>query len=181
MTIEQIGILLTLLLTIIGWVVTAYYQRKILDHQLESEKERDARMLIIPARIQRLNEMRTWVDSSTKIMTFKIDNLLIKIDAEKSPKPPLSNLEEMFRDWYAESTKYSAFITQMESVYAPKQKDLGTLVSQLHQSMIAFMSLDIINSIDEIKAVNQSLIELVAKLLVGIDELIELCAVRELR
>jgi hypothetical protein len=40
MTIEQIGILLSLLLTILGWSVTAYYQKQILEKQLKAEKEK---------------------------------------------------------------------------------------------------------------------------------------------
>lgn len=40
MSIEQIGILLTLLLTILGWSVTAYYQRQILEKQIQADKEK---------------------------------------------------------------------------------------------------------------------------------------------
>lgn len=40
MTIEEIGILLSLLLTIIGWSVTAYYQRQISERQIKAEREK---------------------------------------------------------------------------------------------------------------------------------------------
>jgi len=40
MTIEEIGILLSLLLTTVGWSVTAYYQRQISERQIKAEKEK---------------------------------------------------------------------------------------------------------------------------------------------
>jgi hypothetical protein len=40
MTIQDIGILTTLVLTIIGWGVTFYYQRKLLEQQIKADREK---------------------------------------------------------------------------------------------------------------------------------------------
>jgi hypothetical protein len=40
MSIQDVGILLSLLLTISGWGITAYYQRRILERQISADKER---------------------------------------------------------------------------------------------------------------------------------------------
>ena len=48
MTTGEAIALFTLLVTILGWFVTGFYQRRILKTQLESERERDARQLYLP-------------------------------------------------------------------------------------------------------------------------------------
>jgi hypothetical protein len=74
MTIEQIGILLSLVLTllslvltIVGWSVTAYYQRRILERQIAAEKEKEVRQLIIPHKIQQLEQIKNWVEEGYKL------------------------------------------------------------------------------------------------------------------
>ncbi len=180
MTIEQLGILLTLLLTTVGWMVTAYYQRKILERQLESERQKEARLLVVPVKIQRLNEMRSWVDAALELIPLKLNNLVYKHYNTKSEMPPSENLGNKFKDWVSSSGKYTALITQLEIEYEPKTRGLSTLISQLYQNMIDFMSTDLTpqENFDEIY---QAIIDATSNLFAGIDELIELCATQELR
>lgn len=67
MTIEQIGILLSLLLTILGWSITAFYQRQILERQIAAEKERETRQLLIPRRIQQLEKIKSWAEEGYRL------------------------------------------------------------------------------------------------------------------
>ena len=179
-TIEQLGILITLVLTVLGWFVTAWYQRKILDHQLASERRKDAKQLIIPVRIQKLNEIRSWVDRSIELMTLKLGNLLSVLSSEEFPEPQINDLGENFRNWYAKSGKYAAFLTQMRTYYKPKDEEFGNLIGQLHREMFDFMSPRLIKA-KEIETKIRSISDVTAKLYLEIDELIELCAVDELR
>jgi hypothetical protein len=60
---------LTLIVTIVGWIVTYRLQRQILERQLLAERERDVRQLIIPARLDELRNLRRWFQEGMKYQT----------------------------------------------------------------------------------------------------------------
>jgi hypothetical protein len=68
MTIEQIGILFSLILTILGWSVTAYYQRKILERQITAEREKEIRQVLIPRKLQELDTLKKWLEEGYKLL-----------------------------------------------------------------------------------------------------------------
>jgi hypothetical protein len=68
MTSEQIS-LLTLLITILGWSVTALYQRRILERQIKAERELVARQLFVPGRVKQLEEFRAWLQESANVFS----------------------------------------------------------------------------------------------------------------
>jgi hypothetical protein len=70
MTIEEIGILLSLFslfITILGWSITARYQKQILERQIAAEREKDIRQIIIPRKIQQLETIKNWVENGYKL------------------------------------------------------------------------------------------------------------------
>jgi hypothetical protein len=70
MSIEKIGILLSLLsllITILGWSITARYQKQILERQIAAEREKDIRQIIIPRKIQQLETIKDWVENGYKL------------------------------------------------------------------------------------------------------------------
>jgi hypothetical protein len=70
MPIETIALFLTLfftaislILTIIGWKKTYDYQRKILERQIDAEKEKELRQLIVSRKIEQIRQITDWVTS----------------------------------------------------------------------------------------------------------------------
>lgn len=68
MTPELIS-LLTLLITILGWSVTALYQRRILERQIKAERELAALQLFLPSRVKQLEDFRVWLQESANVFS----------------------------------------------------------------------------------------------------------------
>ena len=68
MTISVFASFVTLVVTIIGWVVTYRFQRKILEKQIEAERLRDVRALIVPRRIQSLGNLKQWLQQGQQLI-----------------------------------------------------------------------------------------------------------------
>lgn len=143
MTIEEIGILLSLLVTIIGWSVTALYQKRILERQIIADKEKEVRQLIIPARVQQLQEIKNWLQTGLGIVSQKLSGLYQ--DAAKQYanwksqyfKVYLlsSQLELWFPDYHQiESRKLQEVIAD----YAQCMEQLFTDITEAEASQIAF-------------------------------------------
>lgn len=72
MTIEQVGIIATLILTVIGWGITAFIQWQILGRQISAEKEGQIRTIIFTERLKQLTELKTWFQDGEKLWRMSL-------------------------------------------------------------------------------------------------------------
>ncbi len=106
MTIEQIALItsflisiFSLLVTVIGWGVTAYFQKQLLDRQIQAESKRVSRQLYIPKRILQLEEIKNWLQEGVEFTINIID---------KKEKPTLNEqaiLNEQYQLWHSQYLK----------------------------------------------------------------------------
>ena len=63
--------LITLLVTLGGWIYTGIKQKQLLERQISAERERDSWQQLAPARIQELREMKRWLEDGLKFLSLK--------------------------------------------------------------------------------------------------------------
>lgn len=83
--------LVTLLFTVCGWLYTASAQKRLLEMQLEANKERDARQLYIPQRVERLRELRDWFEEGMALLNMR--------------KQSIAGIEARYHLWQSKYTK----------------------------------------------------------------------------
>ncbi len=168
MSIEQIGIFITLIITIAGWLVTGYYQRQILDRQIKYEREKEARQLIIPDRIQQIKNLRDWIEEGLEIVMFRLSQ-------HGYPQYSSSGFEQKFKEWNSKSGKYVAIASMMSRTYLTSDKQIIQYIGQYLQGIMIFMS-DDLNNIERATQLTQSLPNMASNILVMIDEILQRCA-----
>jgi hypothetical protein len=94
---------LTLVATIIGWFITWHRQGQILERQIKAEKERDARQILVPTRLDRLRELRAWFHQGIKLLTSKVSGI------------PTSESEGV-NEWLLDSFELMVFAASIEGM-----------------------------------------------------------------
>ncbi|WP_420643316.1 hypothetical protein [Candidatus Leptofilum sp.] len=67
MTVQEFGILATLLLTIIGWGVTYYYQKRILERQMQFGRALEIKKLVAPRIFKQTDEIIQWLNEGQSL------------------------------------------------------------------------------------------------------------------
>jgi hypothetical protein len=141
MTIEQTGILLSLLLTIVGWGITAYYRRRILDRQIAAEREKEARQLIIPRKMEQLDAIKEWLEAGYRLWRLRES---LPYDADNISKKELENrrqeIDKQIHEWGAHYWSMVALAGVLdprdaESEQPEGRKDLGFMLSGIYHNM----------------------------------------------
>jgi len=136
MTIEQIALIisaLSLLITVIGWAVTAYFQRQLLERQIRAENVRVIRQLYIPQRIQQLENIKGWLQEGVGLISKK---------NEKSRLSPKDRelLEKQYREWKSQFFKITSLFG-IASKY-PDGESLGQTIIAYYEGIVHEMESD---------------------------------------
>ncbi len=65
----------TLIVTSIGWLVTALIQKKILDRQLKADLEKEIRQVTVPRKLKDLDEINEWLQEGGNLRSSMALNL----------------------------------------------------------------------------------------------------------
>lgn len=136
MTIEEIGIIASLFLTFIGWSTTAYFQRKILDRQIQAEKDKlvqqfshDKEMLALEYQ-QKILERRLTVYPKLVELIYRTRNLSREI-CNNSESPFIIFDELIARMQELEELVYSNKIDLEQDNIFDSTHDYKNLVSTI--------------------------------------------------
>lgn len=142
MTIEQVGILLSLLITILGWSVTAYYQRRILERQIAAEREKEIRQAIIPRKIQLLEQIKSWVEEGYKLWHLwrgrSSQEYISRQDvvSKELLREQREKLDEQIKNWTTvEYTTIEALVEIVEPFNPLIEDSLNTILKELVRAM----------------------------------------------
>jgi len=132
MTIEIIGIFfssLSLLITIIGWSVTARYQKEILERQIAAEREKDIRQIIIPRKIQQLETIKNWVENGYKLWHRWKDRPRQEYMSNESLKAQREEIDKDIHNWI--SVEYMPVEAILDTIEPYETREDGSLSDML--------------------------------------------------
>ncbi len=109
----------TLVITIAGWLVTAYFQKNILDRQIEAEKTRDTRHLVVPERLDRLRKLRAWFEEGSRFIA--IGNNVLKLEGERIK----------YREWLVQGFGQQTFAANIEGKSVADTNDESDDLAQM--------------------------------------------------
>ena len=98
--------LVSLLVTILGWVFTYSKQKQLLEMQIEAEDERAARQFFIPQRVDELKELKDWFKKGIELASTPKD-----AQAALSTK----EIEQQRRDWNSQYWRLSIFASRVDT------------------------------------------------------------------
>jgi hypothetical protein len=67
-SIAALAAVASLIVTIVGWLLTARAQRQLLARQIEAERERERQRLFLPQRVQQLRDLKSWFEEGLRLL-----------------------------------------------------------------------------------------------------------------
>jgi hypothetical protein len=133
LNIEEIGILLTLLLTILGWGVTSFYQRQLLERQISVDKDKE----IIARKLTELDKLKSWLEDGFRLWKKRegIASLPAKQRAEHRVK-----IDYEILDWAAKYGPFASLASTFDAAEATRnrhltQRPLRNVISGIYRKM----------------------------------------------
>ena len=140
MTPEQLA-LLTLLVTIVGWAVTAFYQRRLLERQISADKDAAKRELLIPRYIQDLSTIRSWLEEGYRLWRLR-EHIPFRDDLKAARQVAVEKraLDEHIATWAAQHGSISTLARLVDrKIPATVDDDVGTnlnlMISRIYLNM----------------------------------------------
>lgn len=120
----------SLLVTIIGWGITAYFQKKLLDKQIQAENTRISRQLYIPQRIMQLEKIKNWLQEGIE--------LAVKINNRKDKPSPdeQTTLYKQYQAWRLQFVTLAPLFVSATSKYRKSSLDLWTSIGVFFKNLV---------------------------------------------
>ena len=120
----------SLLVTIIGWGITAYFQKKLLDKQIHAENTRVSRQLYIPQRIMQLEKIKNWLQEGIE--------LAVKVNNRKDKPSPDEQviLYKQYIAWRSQFITLAPLYVSAVSKYKKSGLDLWTSITLFHNNLV---------------------------------------------
>lgn len=141
MKIDQIGVLLSLLVSILGWSVTAYYQKKLLERQIQAEEDREVRKYIISRKVQQLEEIKEWLEEGYRLWSVR-DHLPYRgnISEQRILVSEQHRLDNEISEWASRYGSISTMVRLLEKLNekpCPEESEqsLGWMISRMYLNM----------------------------------------------
>ncbi|MEW5989030.1 MAG: hypothetical protein AB1791_20585 [Chloroflexota bacterium] len=171
-----IGWFVTVALTAIGWVVIAYFQRRLLERQLQAEKElhslklaadheKEARQLITPQKIQDLQSLRSWLQEGFEFFVYKAGTTM--------GTRPAGEMTEKLWEWNLRYSRLIAVVSSLDFEPFSVEKSLGSMVSSYYAGIVKLIQTNgLMPNPSDLAVISGALLDANKR----IDELIQLTA-----
>ncbi|MBI4630693.1 MAG: hypothetical protein HY740_03065 [Chloroflexi bacterium] len=126
---------LSLVISMVGWFITAHYQQQILERQIAAEREGQTTQIILTQRVEQLNTLKEWFQDGERIWSTRKNS-------NADDKEAITKLQDDLRKWELRSGNIKATATVIDNTYPFYNSVSGCLFFIIEWSIYRFVGTD---------------------------------------